>query len=193
MAASKAASSGLPGKAGREIELGTGGGFVRWRYVGDAAWQNLVAVSALTGSAGNDGKSVELQKTATAIQWRQTGGSWADLVLLSALKGETGANGATLVGSVTISENALIALTAGIREVTVALAGTVRGARYLAFCDSYRIPSNAAQATLGRPAGYAILDCACNTAGQITVSLNAPLIVVGSSYSLTCSIVRITV
>lgn len=43
--------------------------------------------------SGADGKSVELQKTATAIQWRQTAGTWADLVLLSALKGADGAAG----------------------------------------------------------------------------------------------------
>lgn len=46
--------------------------------------------SELTAPAGQDGKSVELQKTATAIQWRQVGGTYADLVLLSALKGDPG-------------------------------------------------------------------------------------------------------
>lgn len=44
--------------------------------------------------AGADGKSVELQKTSTAIQWRVVGGTWADLVQLSAITGPAGAAGA---------------------------------------------------------------------------------------------------
>lgn len=41
---------------------------------------------------GLDGKEVELQKTATHVQWRLEGGSWANLVSLSDLKGDAGAN-----------------------------------------------------------------------------------------------------
>lgn len=43
------------------------------------------------GTPGADGKSVELQKSATAIQWRQTGGTWADLCPLSSITGPAGA------------------------------------------------------------------------------------------------------
>lgn len=46
------------------------------------------------GPAGADGKSVELQKTATAIQWRLAGGTWADLISLSSITGPAGATGA---------------------------------------------------------------------------------------------------
>lgn len=45
------------------------------------------------GTPGTNGKSVELQKTATAIQWRQEGGNWANLVLLADIKGADGTNG----------------------------------------------------------------------------------------------------
>ncbi|NKL63299.1 SGNH/GDSL hydrolase family protein [Rhizobium leguminosarum] len=46
------------------------------------------------GTNGVDGKSLQLQKTSTAIQWRQApDGAWTDLVLLSALKGTDGTNG----------------------------------------------------------------------------------------------------
>lgn len=95
------------------------------------------------------------------------------------------------MGQVTVAQNALVAISAGLREVTAALAGVVPGARYVAFCDSYRVPSNAPSATPGRPSGYAILDCVCNTAGQITVTVSAPLLALGSSYSMTVSVVRI--
>lgn len=43
-----------------------------------------------TPTNGLDGKSVELQKTATAVQWRQAGGAWVDLVPLSAITGAAG-------------------------------------------------------------------------------------------------------
>lgn len=39
------------------------------------------------------GENIELQKTATHIQWRVTDGNWADLVLLSDLVGPTGPQG----------------------------------------------------------------------------------------------------
>lgn len=96
---------------------------------------------------------------------------------------------ATLVGSVSLGQTATIAIALGIREISVALAGTVVGARYLAFATSYRLNGGAVQ--LGRPAGYALVDCVCNAAGQITVSLNAPLLAIGASYAITCDVVRI--
>lgn len=53
-----------------------------------------VEFSAPAGADGLDGKSVELRKTATAVQWRQVpDGNWADLVLLADLKGSDGADG----------------------------------------------------------------------------------------------------
>lgn len=53
-----------------------------------------VEFSAPAGAAGIDGKSVELRKTATAIQQRQVpDGDWVDLVLLADLKGIHGING----------------------------------------------------------------------------------------------------
>ena len=56
--------------------------------------------AAPAGPAGDDGLSVELQKSATHIQWRQTGGTWADLVPLADLmgaQGSAGANGKTVL------------------------------------------------------------------------------------------------
>ncbi|MFK3962152.1 hypothetical protein ACI2KT_01060 [Ensifer adhaerens] len=53
-----------------------------------------VEFSAPAGANGLDGKSVELRRTAIAIQWRQVpDGNWSDLVLLADLEGSDGANG----------------------------------------------------------------------------------------------------
>ena len=40
----------------------------------------------LKGNAGDNGKSIEIQKTDTHIQWRQEGGQWINLVALADLK-----------------------------------------------------------------------------------------------------------
>lgn len=162
---------GIPG---RGAELRVSGGFIQWRQEG-GAWANLVALADITppaqagapgksayevavaaGYSGNAaqwlaslvgaaGKSAELRATATTIQWRQTGGAWADLVTLAAL---TGAAGFTLVGSVTVGQSALVVV-AGIRELTVPLAGAVRGERYSFYARSYTL--NGGASTPGRP------------------------------------------
>ncbi|WP_051166685.1 collagen-like protein [Rhizobium favelukesii] len=47
------------------------------------------------GTDGTDGKSVELRKTGSAVQWRQTGGAWADLFPLIEITGPQGPAGDT--------------------------------------------------------------------------------------------------
>lgn len=107
------------------------------------------------------------------------------------VKGDTGAPGGTLMGQVVVGQTAAVAIALGIREITATLTGLVAGERYVAFCRSYKL--NGAASVAGRPSGYAIVDCTCNTAGQIIVSLQAPLLAIGQSYALTCDIVRINV
>lgn len=43
---------GSNGQDGRAVQLQVSGGFIQWRLVGDAAWQNLIATSALVGADG---------------------------------------------------------------------------------------------------------------------------------------------
>lgn len=93
------------------------------------------------------------------------------------------------MGQVTMGETAVIQLTAGIRELSATLAGTVPGERYMAFARSYRLNGGASVA--GRPPGYTVVDCACNTAGTIRVSVNAPLLVIGAAYSIVFDIVKV--
>lgn len=90
------AGSGEPSEDGREIELQKTATHVQWRYVGDASWTNLVALTDITGPAGAngtngvdgaDGREVELQKSSTHIQWRYIGGAWANLIALADITG----------------------------------------------------------------------------------------------------------
>lgn len=116
-------ADGADGTDGREVQLQTSASHIQWRYVGEATWTNLIALSAITGapgadgddgangidgadgidgapgndgSDGADGREVELQKTGTHIQWRYVGDvSWTNLVALTDITGPTGATGAT--------------------------------------------------------------------------------------------------
>lgn len=103
--------------------------------------------------------------------------------------GPAGSPANTLAGTVQIGQNAVVAIALGIREVSVAMAGAVPGERYQAFSRRFRLNNGAW--TPGRPAGYTVLDCSCNTAGQIVVSLNAPLLTLGSSYVIEADIVKV--
>ncbi|MBO9555602.1 hypothetical protein [Cellulomonas sp.] len=111
-------ADGVDGAPGREVELRAAAGFVQWRYVRDTAWVDLVPLADLQGPPGQDGapgrdgtdgepgrdgadgapgpdgRSVELRTAGGFVQWRQTGGAWADLVPLESLTGPAGPDGA---------------------------------------------------------------------------------------------------
>lgn len=157
--------------------------------MGSPTWTDLVLLSVLAGSPGSPGASVELQKSSTHIQWRLVGGTtWTNLVALADIAGARGPSGLTLVGTVVIGQQAtLLALQLGIKELTVPLAGAVVGERYIGFIRSFRLTGSGAF-TPGRPAGYAMVDAACLTAGQITLSHNTPALALLSQYWLTVDV-----
>lgn len=100
-------SDGQDGAPGPAPELQTSATHIQWRPAGAETWNDLIALSALDGPPGQDGASgqdgqdgapgpaIELQVSATHIQWRVVGaGSWTDLIALSALEGPPGTPGA---------------------------------------------------------------------------------------------------
>lgn len=87
----------IKGDDGKPVELRTNATAIQWRYVGDAAWVDLVLLSSLKGDKGNDGKRVILQKSPTHIQWGYFGDdTWTNLVALIDLQGPPGQAGAGL-------------------------------------------------------------------------------------------------
>lgn len=60
---------------------------------GAGVWSDPIPFKGDPGTPGENGKNIELQKTATEIQWRVVGtGPWSTLVLLADLKGADGKN-----------------------------------------------------------------------------------------------------
>jgi hypothetical protein len=77
---------------GRLIEIGTGGGYIRWRYVGDETWINLVSLESLRGPQGAQGNpganGLSAYQVAVANGFAGTQAEW-----LASLKGEKGDQG----------------------------------------------------------------------------------------------------
>lgn len=79
---------GTDGEDGREVQFQTSSTHIQWRYVGEATWTNLVALSTLKGE---DGREIQLQASGTWLQWRYvTDLDWTNLFDLSTLGGGSG-------------------------------------------------------------------------------------------------------
>ncbi|AXH72109.1 MAG: collagen triple helix repeat [Siphoviridae sp. ctdc_1] len=124
------AVSELSGQPGEDIQLTVADDAIQWKLDGDTAWQMLVPLSRLSAKpaefrhfgdkiqwritgeevwndlmsvediSGDNGLSVELQRTTDRVQWRQTGGEWKDLFLLTDIKGDDAPVNNFKVGSV---------------------------------------------------------------------------------------------
>lgn len=77
------------GTTAKEIEIQKGTDAIQWRYEGAVEWNDLVALSLLSGE---DGKSIKITTNADNIQWRYTDDSneWQTIIKTSALKGADG-------------------------------------------------------------------------------------------------------
>jgi hypothetical protein len=82
----------VPFFEGRLIEIGTGGGYLRWRYVGESTWTNLVTLESLRGPQGIQGvpgnNGLSAYQVAVANGFAGTQAEW-----LLSLKGEQGDQG----------------------------------------------------------------------------------------------------
>ena len=90
---------GKDGVNGKNIEVQRAATHIQWRYEG-GEWQDLVAITDITGPAGQDGKdgangkTPEFRVNENTLQWRYTGDEiWLNLYDLSILKGLDGEDG----------------------------------------------------------------------------------------------------
>lgn len=130
-----------------------------------------------TGQSGPAGPTGQTGATGTQGQKGDTGATGA-----KGDKGDTGAAGSNatiLVGTVTLTETALLTLGLGVRRLTLPLTGTVTAGSYVA------IPVAAP------PTGYSVQDCVCSTANQITVGLIVPALGIATTYSIPVRIYRL--
>ena len=95
----KDGADGQNGVDGKTVEVRKTDSAVQWRYEGEE-WQDLVALSDITGPAGQDGsdgidgKTAEFRVDGDHLQWRYRGESvWLNLYDLTTLKGADGSDG----------------------------------------------------------------------------------------------------
>ena len=104
-------TDGSDGTDGKTAEFQVNGDILQWRYKGESVWLNLYDLTTLKGADGSDGqdgtdgkdgadgqngvdgKTVEVRKTDSAVQWRYEGEEWQDLVALSDITGPAGQDG----------------------------------------------------------------------------------------------------
>lgn len=138
---------------------------------------------ALRGPSGKEGLD-----GASAYQIARAGGyggtqtQW--LASLRATDGKNGADGksaAALLGTVSITQTATVALTAGIRRVAI----TVPASLGLAAGDPITLaPTKAID-------GYAIHDAIAVSATSINVGISAPLLAIGGTFSIPAKLFRL--
>ena len=70
------------------IEFRVFGEKIQWKYEEASTWTDLVALSTLTGPAGEDGKAVMFRLNEGYIQWQRDGDStWNNLFNIDSLEG----------------------------------------------------------------------------------------------------------
>lgn len=97
------------------------------------------------------------------------------------LTGATGPASTVFVASANITQNATVAISAGIRTVSLPVTGVIAGSYYLI------VP------TSDMPSGYEMQAIVCATAANtLNVPVNAPLLAIGASYSIPVRVYKLT-
>lgn len=158
--AANPALRGLDGASAYQLarQQGYGGTLTAW----------LASLAGLPGASAYD-LARELGYGGTKTQW------------LASLVGGPGKNASAILGSVTITQTATVAISAGTRRMIVAIPaswGVVAGDPLIA------LPSTAM-------AGYAVHDVVAVSATSLSIGITAPLLAIGASFSIPCRIARL--
>lgn len=162
---------GIDGEQGPQGVAGNDGAKGDKGDRGDTGLQGIQGIQGLTGAKGDTGS------TGSAGPKGDTGDQGP--IGLTGAPGAAATNPATLLGTVNVTETAVVAIAAGVRKVTVTVSGVVVGGNYLLF------------PTGSTPAGYALADVVATGANTLQVTITVPLIVLGGSYTIPCRVVRI--
>lgn len=84
-----------------------------------------------------------------------------------------------VVGEVTVTQRATVAIAAGVRSVMLDLAGVQAGDALVPLAMG------------ALPAGYMIGGATAPQNGKVQITLQAPLLAIGATYSIPCRIIRL--
>lgn len=181
-------ATGNPGVDGKQVELQKTATAIQWRLTGDT-WTDLVLLSAITGpqgakgDTGNTGSAgsaatitagtVTKNAPGTSPTVTNSGNSSAATFNFGLPIGLSGVQ----VGTVTLAETAIVAISAGVRTLTFTVSGVIAG-------EPLEIYPNGSL-----PNGYGIFGAIATATNTVQVTLIAPLLAIGASYSIPCKII----
>lgn len=163
-------SIGPQGPAGPTGPQGATGNTGAQGPKGDAGATGATGAQGVQGIQGVKGDKGDVGATGPAGTYTAT----SPIVITGSVISYSGLKPVSLP-NVTVGETALVSLNAGVRNVVVTCSGVVAGDRILV------TPTTA-------PAGYMIGAAVATAANQITVQVNAPLLAIGASYSIVCTV-----
>ncbi|MGN5373298.1 hypothetical protein [Sphingomonas hankookensis] len=138
-----------------------------------AAGYGGTATQWLTTLVGAAGKSA--YQVARDAGYGGTQAQW-----LASLAGAAGKDATTLLGTVTLSETALVAISAGTRRIAVATPPAW----------GVKVGDDLVVNPVAVPAGYATHDVTATGPNAISIGITAPLLAIGASYSIQCRVRR---
>lgn len=134
----------------------------------------------MRGATGNTGTieigTVTSGAPGTSVTVTNRGTPQAAILDIQIPRGMPGPSSKVSLGTITLAQNALVAITAGVRTLTLPLTGVLAG-------DDLTIHPVGAL-----PVGYGILGATATAANTVQVTLTAPLLAIGASYSIPCRV-----
>jgi len=170
---------GAPGKSAYELWLMEGNEGTQEEYLnslkgkpGQNATDAQIAAKVnewLTSYPPAKGENATPQQIDEAVQ--------AYMATKPPLKGDQGPSSKVSLGTISLSQNAVLAIVAGDRDLTFTVNGILAGD------DVFLFPVN------HLPSGYFIKSVVATENNRLSVRLNAPLLAIGASYNITCRVV----
>lgn len=144
---------------------------------GDTGDQGPIGATGPQGATGSQGPTGATGATGSQGPAGATGATGA-----AGATGSTGPSPLVSLGTATLAETAVIAISAGFRTLTIiGITGLLTTDNVLLF--------PVVTAGVGIPDGYAIHNTWCSANGTLKVRLSVPLIALGQNYSIPCRVI----
>lgn len=180
-----AGTPGAAGEDGREVEIQATSTYIQWRYVGETAWNNLVALSSLKGADGAPGAAGADGVGISGVAFKETDASGNNVYTITltngatydftAPKGATGSKGDTgATGPNSVSTSTATNITGILKGNGSTVAAAVAGTDYAApdHTHSY-IPASEKAAASGVASLDADTKVTASQASAAVVSISA--------------------
>lgn len=182
-----AGTPGAAGEDGREVEIQATSTYIQWRYVGETAWNNLVALSSLKGADGAPGSAGADGVGISDVAFKETDASGNNVYTITltngttydftAPKGATGSKGDTgATGPNSVSTSTATTITGILKGNGSTVDAAVAGTDYAAASHTHSyIPTSQKAAANGVASLDADTKVTASQASAAVVSISASM------------------